>query len=114
VPGERRPRGHGTLAHRRPPALVAGGQRDLGEHQVDHAVEDVALVGDVVIERHRFDAECLREPPHGHGVDPLRVGEFDGASRGLGYLLSFAQSTYNAALMFALIFLIMVVVLVIV
>ena len=35
------------------------------------------------------------------------------ASRGLGYLLSFAQSTYNAALMFALIFLIMVVVLVI-
>jgi NitT/TauT family transport system permease protein len=41
------------------------------------------------------------------------VGEFVGASRGLGYLLSFAQSTYNAALMFALIFLIMVVVLII-
>ena len=31
------------------------------------------------------------------------VGEFVAASRGLGYLLSFAQSTYNAALMFALI-----------
>jgi sulfonate transport system permease protein len=41
------------------------------------------------------------------------VGEFVAASRGLGYLLSFAQSTYNAALMFALILLIMVVVLVI-
>lgn len=41
------------------------------------------------------------------------VGEFVAASRGLGYLLSFAQSTYNSALMFALIFLIMVVVLVI-
>ena len=41
------------------------------------------------------------------------VGEFVAATRGLGYLLSFAQSTYNAALMFALIFLIMVVVLVI-
>jgi len=41
------------------------------------------------------------------------VGEFVAASRGLGYLLSFAQSTYNAALMFALIFLILVVVLVI-
>src|SRR5207302_7208637 len=39
------------------------------------------------------------------------VGEFVAASRGLGYLLSFAQSTYNAALMFALIFLILVVVL---
>jgi NitT/TauT family transport system permease protein len=35
------------------------------------------------------------------------VGEFVGASRGLGYLLSFAQSTYNAALMLALVFLIM-------
>ncbi|HXF90137.1 MAG TPA: ABC transporter permease [Xanthobacteraceae bacterium] len=39
------------------------------------------------------------------------VGEFVAASRGLGYLLSFAQSTYNAALMMALVFLIMVVVL---
>jgi sulfonate transport system permease protein len=39
------------------------------------------------------------------------VGEFVAASRGLGYLLSFAQSTYNSALMFALIFLILVVVL---
>jgi NitT/TauT family transport system permease protein len=41
------------------------------------------------------------------------VGEFVGASRGLGYLLSFAQSTYNAALMFALILLILVVVMLI-
>src|SRR5689334_24093112 len=41
------------------------------------------------------------------------VGEFVAASRGLGYLLSFAQSTYNSALMFALIMLIMAVVLVI-
>ena len=41
------------------------------------------------------------------------VGEFVAATHGLGYLLSFAQSTYNAALMFALILLIMVVVLLI-
>ncbi len=41
------------------------------------------------------------------------VGEFVAATRGLGYLLSFAQSTYNAALMFALIVLILVVVLLI-
>jgi NitT/TauT family transport system permease protein len=39
------------------------------------------------------------------------VGEFVAASRGLGYLLSFAQSTYNSALMFALILLILIVVL---
>jgi NitT/TauT family transport system permease protein len=41
------------------------------------------------------------------------VGEFVAASRGLGYLLSFAQSTFNSALMMAIILLIMVVVLVI-
>ena len=41
------------------------------------------------------------------------VGEFVAATHGLGYLLSFAQSTYNAALMFALIFLILDVVLLI-
>jgi NitT/TauT family transport system permease protein len=41
------------------------------------------------------------------------VGEFVGASRGLGYLLSFAQSTYNAALMMAIVLLIMAFVLVI-
>ena len=39
------------------------------------------------------------------------VGEFVAATHGLGYLLSFAQSTYNAALMFALILLILAVVL---
>jgi len=41
------------------------------------------------------------------------VGEFVAATRGLGYLLSFAQSTYNAALMLALVLLIMLVVLLI-
>jgi NitT/TauT family transport system permease protein len=40
------------------------------------------------------------------------VGEFVASSRGLGYLLSFAQSTYNAAQTLALIFIIMAFVLV--
>ena len=35
------------------------------------------------------------------------VGEFVASSRGLGYLLQFAQSTYNAGLSLALILLIM-------
>jgi len=39
------------------------------------------------------------------------VGEFVASTRGLGYLLQFAQSTYNAALTIGLIFLIMVFVL---
>jgi NitT/TauT family transport system permease protein len=40
------------------------------------------------------------------------VGEFVASSRGLGYLLQFAQSTYNSALTIALIVLIMAFVLV--
>jgi NitT/TauT family transport system permease protein len=40
------------------------------------------------------------------------VGEFVASSRGLGYLLQFAQSTYNASLSLALVTLIMVFVLV--
>ena len=40
------------------------------------------------------------------------VGEFVASSRGLGYLLQFAQSTYNAALTIALILIIMTLVLV--
>ncbi len=40
------------------------------------------------------------------------VGEFVASSRGLGYMLMFAQSQYNAGLVFALIFLIMLFVLV--
>lgn len=39
------------------------------------------------------------------------VGEFVAATKGLGYLLSFAQSTYNSALMLALVLIIMVFVL---
>jgi NitT/TauT family transport system permease protein len=41
------------------------------------------------------------------------VGEFVAATKGLGYLLAFAQSTYNAALMLALVLIIMVFVLLI-
>ncbi|HLI21797.1 MAG TPA: ABC transporter permease [Stellaceae bacterium] len=41
------------------------------------------------------------------------VGEFVAATKGIGYLLSFAQSTYNAALMIALVLVIMAFVLLI-
>ena len=41
------------------------------------------------------------------------VGEFVASTKGLGYLLSFAQSSYNSALMIALVVLIMVFVLLI-
>ena len=49
-------------------------RRDLGHDPV----EDLVLVRDVVVERHRLDAEPLRQPAHADRVDPLRVGELEG------------------------------------
>ena len=54
----------------------------LGEDEVDHAVEDVALARDVVVQRHRLDAERLRELAHGEPVDAVRVGDLDGRGQG--------------------------------
>ena len=51
---------------------------DLGEHEVDDAVEDRLLVGHVVVERHRLDAELLGEAPDRECVDAAGVGEVDG------------------------------------
>ena len=38
------------------------GSFDLAEDDVDHAVEKLLLVWDVVVERHRAGAELVREP----------------------------------------------------
>ena len=67
--------------------------------------------GDVVVRSGA--AESSGASSSGFAFTGAVVGEFVGASRGLGYLLSFAQSTYNSALMLALVFLIMAFVLVI-
>jgi len=45
------------LAHGRLPVGFDRRQADLAEHQVDHAVEQVALAGHVVVQRHRLDPE---------------------------------------------------------
>ena len=58
-----------------------GGQVDLAEDEVDHAVEEVALVGDVVVERHRLDAEDLAELAHAQRRDPRLVGERDSGAQ---------------------------------
>jgi len=42
-----------------------------------HAVEQVALAGDVVVERHRLHAERRANTAHGHGIDALGVGDFN-------------------------------------
>ena len=56
-------------------------QLDLAEDEVGDAVQEVVLVGDVVVERHRLDPELLPEPAHAERVDAGLVGERDGGAQ---------------------------------
>ena len=60
---------------------IAHGLEDLGDHELGEAVEDGLLVVDVVVERHRLHAQRLAEAAHGHGVEPLLVGELERAAQ---------------------------------
>ena len=61
-----------------PPVEVPGRELDLAEDDVDHAIEELLLVRDVLVERHRHDAELLCEPAHAERFEPGLVGEGDG------------------------------------
>ena len=54
---------------------------DLSDDRVDDAVEERFLVGDVVVERHRLDAELVGEVAHRERLDALLVGECDGSAQ---------------------------------
>ena len=75
MPGKHRSRRLGPLPHRRLPVGADGRQFDLAENDVDHPVEDVVLVGHVVVQRHGLDAHLLRESAHGERPDSFSVGE---------------------------------------
>ncbi len=62
-------------AHRRLPVGSVGSEIDLGRDEVDDAVDDLVLRADVVVERHRLDAELLGDLPHADRLDPALVGE---------------------------------------
>ena len=53
------------------------GQVDLADDDIDHAIQQVVLVGDVVVERHRLDRQLLAEATHAQRVDPLSVCQLD-------------------------------------
>ena len=54
---------------------------DLADDDVDHAVEQLVLVGHVLVERHRHDAQFLSELAHVQRLDPRRVGERHGGAQ---------------------------------
>jgi hypothetical protein len=69
------------LAHGRPPVQVGGRQTDLTEHNVDHAVDDLAFVAHMAVQRHRLDAERLGELAHAERLDAVRIGQVEGSAQ---------------------------------
>src|SRR5581483_2580825 len=78
VAQERLVGGHRAGSHRGAPVHVPVWKLDLVDDEVDDAVDEVALVGDVVVQRHRLDAEGGRELAHRERLDPALVGEPQG------------------------------------
>jgi hypothetical protein len=55
------------------PVAGGGGELELVHHAFGDALEDVVLVRDVVVQRHRLHAELPPDPAHGDGLETLRV-----------------------------------------
>ena len=85
MPVERLARRDRSLAQLGLPVAAGQGRLDLAEDDVDHPVEEVVLVGDVVVERHRLDPELLGELAHRQLLRPALVGQGD---RGAQHALS--------------------------
>jgi hypothetical protein len=63
-------RRHRAGTHGRDPVGSGGGRDELARDDIRDAVEDAVLVGDVVVERHRFDPQPLADSEHREGLDP--------------------------------------------
>lgn len=66
---------HASRAHGFLPVEVGGRQVDLGEHHLDHPVDDLLLGGDVVVDRHRAHIEGGGQLADGERLDADLVGE---------------------------------------
>jgi NAD(P)-dependent dehydrogenase (short-subunit alcohol dehydrogenase family) len=54
----------------------------LADDKLDHPIEDLVLVFDVVVERHRFDSELTSELAHAERLNTARVCHCDGSAKG--------------------------------
>ena len=59
-------------------ALAGFGPVDLGDDQLQHAIEQVVLVAHVPVEGHRLDAQLLAELAHAQALEALAIGQLDG------------------------------------
>ena len=79
VPPERRPQRARRHLQARPPAgRRLGGQPRLAQRGVHHPEQQVVLVRDVPVERHRAGPELRGHPSHRQRVEPLGVGDHHG------------------------------------
>ena len=78
VPQERVVQGDADRTECRAPVVDAGREVDLRPDEVGHAVQNVILIGYVIVERHGFDAEARAEGSHAQRFDAALVGEVDG------------------------------------
>jgi hypothetical protein len=81
MPAEGLARRDPPVSHGRFPVAVGRRRLDLGEHEVDYAVEEIVLDGDVVVKGHCLDAEFVRESAHRQYVKPALIGQGDSLSR---------------------------------
>ena len=66
------------MTYRLLPVGIVSGQFDLARDKINHAVENVFLVFDMVIQGHGFDPEFLREFPHAQCFNSALVCKFHG------------------------------------
>jgi hypothetical protein len=78
VPPQNFTGGARPLSHLHLPHAIEVWQIDLVEDEVDDAVKDLVLVGHVVVERHRLDAELGGQRSDGQRRHPARIGHRDG------------------------------------
>ena len=73
--------GEDPLPQRGPPVGAGDRRIDLADDDVDQPVQQLVLVRDVLVQRHRDDAEILAELAHADRVDPAGVGERHGGTQ---------------------------------
>jgi hypothetical protein len=62
------------------PQLLVGRDAELVDEVGHHRLQQVLAAVDVVVDRHRLDAEKLSQPPHGERAEPVLVHEGDGTA----------------------------------
>jgi len=69
-------------SHLRSPVASRQWEFDLAEHDIEDAVEDLALARDVMVDGHRLDAEVLSErADRQRRPSASRIGDGDGTTQ---------------------------------